>query len=281
MTYAVTGATGQLGRLVVQKLKSKVPPAEIVGLVRSPAKGADLGVTLREADYSKPETLAAALKGVSKLLLISSSEIGQRAAQHKAVIGAAKTAGVSHIVYTSLLHADTSPLNLAPEHVETEAEIKASSLPYTFLRNGWYHENTTASAKAAVAAGALIGAAGDGRISGAARADYADAAVAALVGEGHAGKTYELAGDTAYSRSDVAAELSRQSGKTIPYKNLPQADYAHALASFGLPQALAEALASWDVLIANDILIENNKALSKLIGRPTTPLAAAVEAALR
>jgi NAD(P)H dehydrogenase (quinone) len=281
MTYAVTGATGQLGRLVVEKLKAKVAPAQIVALARSPAKAADLGVAVREFDYSKPETLAAALAGVDTLLLISSSELGQRATQHKAVIAAAKAAGVRRIVYTSLLKADTSPLSLAPEHVETEAALKASGVAYSILRNGWYHENSTASAKGAVAAGALIGASGAGRISGASRADFADAAVVALTDDSHAGKTYELAGDTAYTRADVAAEISRHSGKTIPYQNLPEAEYARALASFGLPQIFAEALASWDTHIAEGVLVEDGKALSKLIGHPTTPLAAAVEAALK
>ncbi len=281
MTYAITGATGQLGRLVVEKLKAKVPPGDIVALARTASKGADLGVATRAFDYSQPNTLSAALQGVDTLLLISSSEIGQRAKQHKAVIEAAKAAGVRRIVYTSLLHADTSPLNLAPEHVETENDLKASGLAYTILRNGWYHENSTASAKGAVAAGALIGASGDGRISGASRADFADAAVAALTDEAHAGKTYELAGDTAYSRSDIAAQISRLSDTTIRYQNLPEADYAKALASYGLPQAMADAVASWETHIATGVLVENGGELSKLIGHPTTPLADAVEAALK
>ena len=281
MTYAITGATGQLGRLVVEKLKAKAPPAEIVALARTPSKGADLGVAVREFDYSKPQALAEALRGVDVLLLISSSELGQRGRQHKAVIAAAKSEGVRRIVYTSLLRADTSPLSLAPEHVETEGELKASGVAYTILRNGWYHENSTASAKGAVAAGALIGASGDGRISGASRADYADAAVAALTDDAHAAKTYELAGDTAYSRAGIAAEISRQSGKTIPYQNMPVADYAHALASFGLPPAFADVIAGWETHIAKGVLVDNDKTLSKLIGHPTTPLAAAVEAALK
>jgi NAD(P)H dehydrogenase (quinone) len=281
MTYAVTGATGQLGRLVVEKLKAKVGAAEVVALARSPDKGAELGVTVRAFDYSKPETLAAALAGVDRLLLISSSEIGQRASQHKAVIDAAKAAGVRRIVYTSLLHADHSPLSLAPEHVETEADLKASGLAATILRNGWYHENSTASAKGAVAAGALIGASGDGRISGASRADFADAAVVALTDDAHAGKIYELAGDASYSRADIAAEIARLSGKPIRYQNLPEADYARALASYGLPPAFAEALANWDTHIARGVLVDETRALSRLIGRPTTPLAAAVEAALK
>ena len=281
MTYAVTAATGQLGRLVVEKLKAKVGAGEVLALARTPAKAADLGVAVREADYAKPATLAAALQGVDTMLLISSSEIGQRAAQHKAAIDAAKAAGVRRIVYTSLLHADTSPLNLGPEHVATEADLKASGIPHTILRNGWYHENSTASAKGAVAAGALIGASGEGRISGAARADFADAAVVALTDASHVGKTYELAGDTSYTRADIAAEIGRQAGKSIAYLNMSVADYAGALANFGLPPAVAQMIAGWEPHIAENVLVDDSKTLSRLIGHPTAPLAAAVTAALR
>ncbi len=280
MTIAVTGASGQLGRLVVEKLKAKTKPSDIVALARSPQKAAGLGVAVREADYTKPDTLAHALAGVDTLLLISSSEIGQRAPQHLNVLKAAKAAGVKRIVYTSLLHADTSPLNLAPEHVETEAAIKALGVPYTILRNGWYTENNTGAAKGAVAGGALYGAAGNGRISGAARADYADAAVAALNDPSHAGKTYELAGDTAYTLSDLAAEISRETGKTIPYKNISEGEYAAALKAHGLPGFIAEAIASWEPEIARGVLFDDGKALSRLIGHPTTPLSAVVKAAL-
>ncbi len=177
MTIAISAATGQLGRLVIDKLKAKVAGSDIVALARSPGKAGDLGVAVREADYSKPETLRSALSGVDTLLLISSSEIGQRATQHRNVIEAAKQAGVKHIVYTSVLHADTSPLSLAAEHTATEADLKASGIPFTILRNGWYTENYTGSVKGALAGGAFIGSAGDGKISSAPRADYADAAV--------------------------------------------------------------------------------------------------------
>ncbi len=279
-TIAITGATGQLGRLVVEQLKTRVPAGHIVALVRTPSKAADLGVAAREADYSRPETLPAALAGVDTLLLISSSEVGQRASQHRAVIDAAKAAGVGRIVYTSLLRADTSTLSLAAEHVQTEAMLRESGIAHTLLRNSWYIENHTVSAKGAVAAGAFIGSAGNGLISGATRADYAAAAVAVLTGTGHDGQTYELAGDVAYTLADLAAEISRQSGRDIPYKDLPPADYAAALASFGLPGWLAGALAEWDFEITKGVLHEDGRALSRLIGRPTTPLATAVAQAL-
>lgn len=280
MTVAVTGATGQLGRLVIAGLKAKMDTSDIVALARSPEKAEDLGVTTRKADYDAPETLAPALAGIDTLLLISGSEIGQRTAQHRAVIDAAKAAGVGHIVYTSLLRADTSPMSLAIEHRETEALIKASGLTYTILRNGWYTENYTGSVPGAVQVGALVGSAGDGRISSAARADYADAAVAVLTAGDHAGKTYELAGDAAYTLSDLAAEVSTQSGKTIPYQNLPQDEYAKILVSVGLPEGFAGALASFDVDASKGALFHDGKDLSRLIGRPTTPMSASVADAL-
>lgn len=272
MNIAITGATGQLGRLVIQQLQALKPAPELIALVRSPAKAADLGVTAREADYSRPETLTAALAGVDTLLLISSSEIGQRAAQHRNVIAAAKVAGVKRIVYTSLLHADRSPLSLAAEHVDTEAALKASGLPHTLLRNGWYTENYTGSIPGALAGGALIGSAGAGRIASAARADYAAAAVAVLTTSGHEGKVYELAGDSAYTLADLAAELSKQTGRDIPYADLPEAEYAKTLAGFGLPAGLAEAIAGWDVGASQGALFDESRQLSALIGRPTTPL---------
>jgi NAD(P)H dehydrogenase (quinone) len=281
MKIGITGATGQLGRLVVSKLKSKVSADNIVALARSQQKGADLGVTVREADYAKPETLNSALEGIDTLLLISSSEVGQRATQHHNVIEAAKKAGVKWIVYTSLLHADTSSLSLAEEHRQTEAELKKSGIPYTILRNGWYTENYAGSIPGALAGGAFIGSAGDGKISSASREDFADAAVAVLTGQGQEGKIYELAGDEAYTLNDLAAEISRQTGKDIPYKNLPEADYASALAGFGLPEGLAKAIAGWDVSASKGALYDDSRQLSKLIGHPTTPMKETVAEALK
>lgn len=280
MTIAITGATGQLGRLVVAALKTRVDPTTILALARTPASGADLGVTVHEADYGRPETLAAALKGVQTLLLISSSEVGQRAAQHQNVIEAAKAAGVQRIVYTSLLHADSSPIGLADEHRATEAALAASGLAHTILRNGWYAENYTGSIPAALQAGALIGSAGDGKIAAAARADYAEAAAVVVASDGHDGKTYELAADQAWTLSDLAAEISRQTGREIPYRNLPAADYATALVGAGLPQPLAAAIAGWDVAAAEGALFDDGRQLSKLIGRATTPLSKSVAEAL-
>ena len=280
MTIAVTGATGQLGRLTIAALTSRLPADQIVALARNPANAADLGVPARAFDYDRPETLEPALAGVDKLLLISGNEVGSRAAQHRAVIAAAKAAGVKEIVYTSLLHADKTPLSLAGEHVETEAMLAASGIPHTILRNGWYAENYTGAIPSALEHGALIGAAGEGRISGAARADYAEAAAVVLAGTGHTGKTYELAADDAWTLADLAAELSAQTGRDIPYRNLPVADYAAILVGAGLPQALSEAIAGWDADAAQGALFDDGRVLSRLIGRPTTPLADVVKAAL-
>jgi NAD(P)H dehydrogenase (quinone) len=281
MNIGISAATGQLGRLVVRKLKEKGTSDTLVALVRNPEKASDLGVETREADYSEPDTLKTALQGIDTLLLISSSEVGQRATQHQNVISAAQKAGVKHIVYTSLLHADTSSLSLAEEHLATEAALKEAGLPYTLLRNGWYTENYTGSIGGALAGGAFMGSAGEGKISGATRADYAEAAVAVLTSSGHEGKVYELAGDDAFTLQELAAELSRQTGKEIPYKNLSEADYAAALASFGVPEGFAHAIAGWDVAASTGTLYDDSHQLSSLIGRPTTPLSEAVAKALQ
>ena len=280
MKIGVTGATGQLGRLVVESLKSKVSAETIVALVRNPEKAADLGIEARTFDYTRAENLVASLRGIDKLLLISGNEVGQRLPQHLAVIDAAKQAGVKQLFYTSILHADSSPLGLATEHLATEVAIKESGLTYTILRNGWYTENYTGSAKGAVGAGAFIGNAGDGKIASAARVDYAEAAAVVLAGEGHEGKTYELAGDEAYTLTELAAEISKQSGKTIPYNNLTEAEYAGILKSFGLPDGLAEMLANSDTGASKGGLFDDSKVLSELIGRPTTSLAKVVADAL-
>jgi NAD(P)H dehydrogenase (quinone) len=279
----VTGATGQLGQLVIKALLKKVPAASIVAAVRNVEKAKDiaaLGVQVRQADYSQPASWDAALKGADKVLLISSSEIGQRAKQHRSVIDAAKKAGVKLLAYTSVLHADTSVLGLADEHKETEAYLRASGVPHVLLRNGWYTENYAAGIATALSLGAVYGCAGNGRIAAATRADYAEAAAVALTADNQAGKTYELAGDTAFTLSEFAAEISRQSGKAIGYVNLPEAEYKKALLGAGLPEFVAELLANSDTGVSKGALFDEGKQLSKLIGRATTPLATAVKAAL-
>jgi len=280
----VTGATGQLGRLVIaQLLERGVPASGIVAAVRSPSKAADLaarGVQLREADYAKPDTLAKAFAGAKRLLLISSSELGQRLPQHLAVIAAARQAGVGQLVYTSLLHADRSPLGLAAEHLGTEQAIAAAGLPHVLLRNGWYTENYLASVPAALQHGVFLGAAGEGRIASATRADYAAAAAAVLTQPVAGHRVYELAGDSAYTLAELAAELNRQTGKAVRYQNLPQADFAAALVGAGLPQPVAQLLADSDAGAAQGGLFDDSRELGTLIGRPTTPLAAALKATL-
>lgn len=281
MTIAVTGSTGQLGRLIITALKQKSATSKVVALARSATKAADLGVPVSEADYGSAEALEKALQGVDTLLLISSSELGQRAQQHRNVIKAAQAAGVGRIVYTSLLHADTSPLSLAVEHRDTEEVLRGSGLRYTILRNGWYTENYTGSIPVAVANGALVGSAGNGRISSAPRADYARAAVEIVTGEGHDGQIYELAGDESYTLAEFAAEISRQTGRDIPYQDLPEAEYANILRGAGLPEGLALAIAGWDVGASQGALYDNSKTLSTLIGCPTTPLGTVVARALQ
>lgn len=280
----VTGASGQLGRLVIQSLLKTVPAAGIVAAVRQPAAVADLaalGVQVRQADYAQPATLDAAFQGATKVLLISSSALGERVAQHGNVIDAARRAGVALLAYTSLLHADTSPLGLAAEHTATEALLRASGVPHVLLRNGWYTENYLASLPAVLQHGAVIGSAGEGRIASAARADYADAAAAVLTRDDQAGQVHELAGDTSYTLAEFAAEVGRQTGRAIPYVNLPEADYRGALLGAGLPEPLAQLLADSDVGASKGGLFDDGHRLSALIGRPTTALAAMVEAALR
>lgn len=279
--YAVTGATGQLGRIVIAELKKRGFGDKTVALIRDLAKGADLGVETRAFDYDKPDDLAKALDGVERLLLISGSEVGKREPQHKAIIAAAQAAGVKAIVYTSLLHADTSPIVLAPEHRATEAAIKASGLDYTILRNSWYTENYTGSLGGAVASGTIAGSAGDGKLTTASRPDLAEAAAIALVTGGHTGKTYELANDDAFTMTELAAEVSKQSGKPVVYANLPKAEYAKLLESFGLPPAAAELIADSDEKAASGALYDDSKALSTLLGRPTQTLEQAVALALK
>ena len=280
----VTGATGHLGRLVIAGLLKKVPASGIVAAVRNAEKARDiaaLGVQVRYADYNQPPMWDAALKGADKVLLISSSELGQRARQHRSVIDAAKRAGVKLLAYTSILRADTSLMGLAVEHKETEVLIRASGIPFTLLRNSWYTENYTASISNILAQGAVYGCAGEGRVASAGRIDYAEAAAYALTAENQAGRVYELAGDTAYTMAELATEISRQSGKKIGYVNMPEDGYRNVLVKAGLPEPVAAMLADSDTGISKGALFDDGHQLSKIINRPTTSLATAVAAAMK
>ncbi len=283
MKLAITGASGQLGRLVAENLLATEPAASLRLLVRSPEKVADLaarGVEVVAFDYSKPESLAPALAGVDRLLLISGSEVGQRVPQHKAVIDAAKAAGVGLVLYTSVLRAQQSSMILASEHKVTEDLLAASGLNYVLLRNGWYIENYLSAVQAEIAHG-VVGASGEGRISAAARADYAAAAAEVLRKGAPSGTIYELAGDTSFSKADYAAELSRVSGKPVSYTNLPEAAYKDVLVQVGLPEGFAAILADCDTCTAKGDLEDNSKTLSSLTGRPTTPLSVMVAEAVK
>ncbi|WP_172332049.1 SDR family oxidoreductase [Mangrovicoccus sp. HB161399] len=266
----VTCASGRLGQLVIGLLREKVPAGEIAALMRSPEKAEELGleVEVRPFDYNEPDQIEAGLEGIGTLLLISGSEVGLREIQHRNVILAAMAQGVGRIVYTSLLHAGTSPLKLATEHVATELMLAESGIPFTILRNGWYAENYIDTARSALEAGALYGAAGEGRISAASRRDYAEAAVAVLTSEGHNGRTYELSGDRAFSLGDLAGTISEISGTEIPYRDMPESDYAKALAEAGLQAPWPDFLARIDRQISEGALYGDGQALADLIGHP-------------
>jgi NAD(P)H dehydrogenase (quinone) len=274
----VTGATGHLGRLVIDTLLETVPANAIVAGMRDPAKDEgtaralrEKGVEVRAADYTRPETLASALAGVDRLLLISSSENGKRKVQHRNVINAAKNAGVGLIAYTSILHADTSPLFLAEEHRDTEAALAEAGVPSVLLRNGWYTEVYTWRLPLALKHGVLMGAAGKGRISSAARADYARAAATVLAGGDHAGRTYELAGDASFTLAELVAVVAEASGKPMTYQNMTQEEFRSAAVKAGVPEIVARILSDTDEGVAKGALFDDGGALPRLIGRPTTP----------
>ena len=280
----VTGATGQLGRLVVEGLLELVPADRVAVVVRSPEKAADLaarGVEVRTADYSQPETLDGAFAAGDKVLLISGSEVGQRVEQHQAVVDAAAKAGVALLAYTSVLGGDLATFRLADEHHAAEAAIRASGLPFVLLRNGWYTEVYTGTLSQTLEHGAVFSSAGEGRVASAARADYAAAAVAVLTTEGHENRAYELSGDTAWSFAEYAAEVAAQSGRPVVDRELTSEQQLQLLLDAGLPQPFAELLVDVDAGIARGELAVSTGELSRLIGRPTTPLADSVRAALR
>lgn len=281
-TYAVTGATGKLGRLVLDEMLQKVAPGDVVALARDPAALADYamkGVQVRQADYDDPASLDAALKGVDRVLLISGNAVGQRGRQHGNVIAAAKKAGVGYLAYTSILNARESKLALAPEHKETEEILEKSGLNHDVLRMPWYSDNYVGGIAPAVEAGAIYGASGEGKFSTASRADLAAGAAAALVG-GKGGDIYELAGDQSWTMDQFAAEVSKHSGKPVRYVNQSETDYAKTLEGNGLPPPVAALLASTSYLAGEGQLFNDERQLSKLSGRPTTPIGETIRQAL-
>lgn len=283
MTFVITGATGSLGRLVVEALLDQnVPAGQIVATGRDLAKIADLaerGVQVRPVDYNDPQSLRQAFRGAEKVLLISGSEVGQRIEQHRNAINAAQEAGAALIAYTSVANADNTGMQLAAEHQATEEVLRASGVPFTLLRNGWYLENYTGQLAVHLQHGAVLGSAGEGKVSAAARADYAQAAAAVLLKEGQAGKVYELGGDQAFTLNDLAEEITAVTGQPVRYQDLPAEQYAKVLQDAGLPEAYAAILADSDLGIARGDLLVTGSDLSSLIGRPTTPLREAVQAA--
>ncbi|MGO4613676.1 SDR family oxidoreductase [Nocardia sp. 2YAB30] len=282
MTVAVTGASGQLGRLVVEALLRE-GPTPVVAIVRDPRKVADLaerGVDVRQADYDDAAALDKALDGVDRVLLVSGNEFGARVAQHTNVIRAAERAGVELLAYTSIPNATDNPLILAQEHKGTEAALAESTVPHVILRNSWYWENYLGGLAHAVESGVLHGAAGGGRVAGASRADYADAAARVLTTDGHAGRVYELGGDERLTYAELAQVISQAAGKPVRYENLPEAEYAAGLLQAGLPAAYANGLADADTGISRGILDVQSGDLRELLGRPATPAVEVFRAAL-
>lgn len=281
---AVTGATGNLGGLVVETLLDEgASPSDIVAAVRSPDKAEDLadrGIDVRKTDYDLPDTLESTFRGVERLLLISSSEVGQRIEQHGNVVDAAEKTGVDFFAYTSMVRADTSPLKLAEEHRATEQRIRESGIPFTLLRNGWYTENYTENLGPVLERGVLVNCAGDGRVSAATRADYAAGAATVLTEDGHEGKVYELGGNEAFTMEELAEELTRQSDTEVVYQQVSEDEHVDILKDAGLPEGYAEVLGDADRGIADGHLYVEEDDLHHLIGRPTTPLAEAVAEAL-
>ncbi|MFF2328205.1 MULTISPECIES: SDR family oxidoreductase [unclassified Streptomyces] len=283
MSIVVTGATGELGRLVIDQLLAAVPASEVVAVVRDEEKAAPFaarGVEIRLADYNHPESLKDAFRAGDRVLLISGNDVGRRVPQHTAVIDAAKAAGVAQLAYTGVLGGPDADFELADDHRATEQLILDSGLPYTFLRNGWYTENYTANLAPVLEHGAVVANAGAGRVASATRADYAAAAAAVLTGEGHIGAVYELSGDVAWSFEEYAALVAEATGQEIVYKNVPAAVHQEILVGAGLPEGFAAILVGVDAAIERGRLAGTSGDLARLIGRPTTPLAETVAAAV-
>lgn len=282
----VTGATGQLGHQVINHLLTRVPADQIIAVDLESAKAAELaklGVEVRFADYNKPETLLTAFSGADRVLLVSSPSgpDSARITQHKSAIDAAIASGVELLAYTSVTHAPTNMMGMAPVHRATEEAITASGVPAVVLRNGWYAENHTNGLSNALRHGALVGSAGNGRMASASRADLAEAAAIILTSDDQAGKIYDLTGDTAWTLFELAVEAAAQSGKPVTYTDLPAEDYRQVLQQVGLPEHIVELVVDADVAISNGTLDYITSDLSTLLGRPTTPMSASVALALQ
>lgn len=276
MTILVTGATGQLGRLVIDSLLERgAEPSSIVAGVRDLTKASDIaarGVRTAVVDYDRADTIAVALEGVDSVLLISGSEVGRRTAQHQAVIDAAKAAGVGKLVYTSAPKAPTSDLVLAPEHKATEELIAASGIPAVILRNNWYTENYAGNIAQARETGVVAASVGDGRVASASRKDFADAAAVVLLEDGHLGQAYELGGDVAWTYDELAAAIAEVIGSPVEYRALTAEEHAAALESAGLDAGTVGFVTALDAGIRDGALADTDGTLARLIGRPTTPL---------
>jgi NAD(P)H dehydrogenase (quinone) len=285
MPLLITGATGHLGRLVVEQLLAAgLPAGDIIATGRATDKIKDLadrGVQVRAVDFGDPAAVRAAVSSAGLVLLVSAMDPGARVAQHRTVIDAAREVGVGLVAYTSIVNAETTTIRLAEDHQATERLLRDSGVPFVLLRNSWYHENYTDRLPAFLAQGAIPGSAGDGRISAAARADYAAAAVRVLTTDGHAGRAYELGGDEPFTLAQLAAEISAQSGKEVRYVDLPEAGYAKALTEHGVPRLMADMVAETDAAAAHGALHTASGDLTGLTGRPATTLSAAVAAGLR
>ena len=277
----VTGATGQLGSLIVQQLARRVPAEQVIGAGRNAAKS-PAGVEFRTLDYDQPATIEAALKGVSRVVLVSGNEVGKRVRQHQAVIEAAARAGVRLLAYTSILKANANPLLLAVEHRGTEEVLAGAGVPYILLRNGWYSENFANNAPVAIQFGVLRSASRQGRFSTAPRNDYAEGAAALILRDDHRpGQAYELAGSSSFDKQEFAALLTRKSGKQVALQDLSAADYAAALVQAGVPEVFANTLADSDSKAADGWLFDDSRTLEKAIGRPTVALEQTLDQVLR
>ena len=284
MKIAICGAAGKMGQHVIQQLLKRINANNIVVIARHAQTGERIEsdeIELRQADYLDVTSLQLALSGIDKVLLISSSEVGTLAEAHFNVIAAAQGAGIQHVVYTSLLHADQSGIAMAQEHLLTEQALFKCGLVYTILRNGWYTENYTANLKTVLDSGTLIGAAGEGKITSALISEYAEAAAIVLTTHAHENKVYELAGDESYTLTELAAEVSRQTGKNIVYLNLEEPDYRERLIYQGTEPAMANLIVNADMGAANGALFDNSGKLQELLGRKTASLEQAVKIALQ